>query len=320
MRLTRRAFAAATLALPAIARAADWPTRAIRLIVPFTPAGTTDIAARIIAEPLGQILGQAVVVENRGGAAGNIGTDLVAKAEPDGYTLLMTTIGTGSINYALYPSLAWKPSDLTAVSLIVTVPNVIFVAPATPAKTLKELVALAKAKPGELSIGSSGSGTSLHMTGELLKLVAGIDMIHVPFRGAGPMLTEVMAGRIDAAVDNLPSAIGHIRDGRLRALAVTEAKRSPALPDVPTTAEAGYPDVLATAWFGLQAPAATPRPIIEQISAACDKVVHEPAVAAKLRDLGGEPVGGSPESFQKFIDAEIVKWADVVKRSGARVE
>lgn len=321
MRLARRTLIASTLALPAVARAqAAWPTRTIRLVVPFPPAGTTDIVARIIAEPLGRALGQTVVIENRGGAGGNLGADLVAKADPDGYTLLMTTIGTGAINYALYPQLPWKPSDLAAVSLITTVPNVIFVANSTPAKTLQELVALAKSKPGELSIGSSGSGTSLHMTGELLKLVTGIDMIHVPFRGAGPMLTEVIAGRVNAAVDNLPSALGHIKDGRLRALAVTEPKRSPALPDVPTTAEAGFPQVEATAWFGIQAPARTPRAVIDRIAAAGNQIVHDPAIAAKIREQGGEPVGGTAESFEKFIAAEIAKWADVVKRSGAKVE
>ncbi len=320
MKLTRRTLAATTLALPAVARAQSWPTRSIRLVVPFPPAGTTDIIARIVAEPLGRILGQTVVIENRGGAGGNLGADLVAKSEPDGHTLLMTTIGTGAINYALYPSLPWKPADLVAVSLFATVPNVIIVANSTPAKTLQELVALAKAKPGEITIASSGNGTSLHMTGELLKLVTGVDMLHVPFRGSGPMLTEVLAGRVDAAVDNLPSALGHIKDGRMRALAVTEPRRSPALPDVPTTAEAGLPQVEATAWFGIQAPSRTPRAVIDKIAAAGDQVVRDPAIAAKIREQGGDPVGGTAESFQKFIDAEIIKWADVVKRSGAKVE
>jgi len=320
MKLSRRSIAAGALAMPLIARAQSWPARTIRLVVPFPPAGTTDIIARIVAEPLGQALGQTVVIENRGGAAGNLGADLVAKADPDGYTLLMTTIGTGAINYALYPQLPWKPSDLTAVSLITTVPNVIMSANALPVKTLGELVALAKSKPGELTIGSSGNGTSLHMTGELLKLVTGIDMIHVPFRGAGPMLTELIAGRVDAAVDNLPSALGHIKDGRVRALAVTETKRAPTLPDVPTTAEAGLPQVEATAWFGIQAPARTPPEIIAKIAEASDKVAHMPETAEKIRQQGGAPVGGTAESFQTFIDAEIRKWADVVKRAGTKIE
>ena len=319
-------LAASTLARPGFAQG-SWPTRSIRLIVGFTPAGTTDIAARIIAERLGQRLGQPVVVENRPGAGGNIGGDVVAKAEPDGYTLLMQTVSAGAINYALYGArMPYRPEEFAAVALVVRVPNVIFVTPSLPVRTLRELVDYAKARPGQLNIGSSGAGTSLHLTAELLKLEAGIDLTHVPFRGAGPMLQEVIAGRIQVASDNLPSAIGHIRDGRLRALAVTTATRSPALADCPTTAEAGFPGVEATAWFGVMAPARTPRPIIDRLSTEINVVLKEPETARRFADLGGMPPdltpdgGTTPDAFQAFVAAEIAKWSNVVRRSGASVE
>ncbi len=320
---------AAPLILPGAARAqGGWsPTRTIRLVVGFPPAGTTDIAARLLSEPLGRRLGQQVVVENRPGAGGNIGNDVVAKAEPDGHTLLMQTISGGAINYSLYGArMPIKPEDLAAVGLMLRVPNAIFVSPALPVRTLQELVAYAKARPGQLNIGSSGAGTSLHMTGELLKLEAGIDMTHVPFRGAGPMLQEVIAGRIEVAVDNLPSVIGHLREGRLRPLAVTTAERSPAMPEVPTTAEQGLPRVEATAWFGVQGPARMPPAAIQRISDAMNEIIKEPDMQRRLADLGGMPPnlrpdgGTDPAAFDAFIKAEIAKWGEVVRRSGAQVE
>ncbi len=327
---TRRAVlgaSAALLAAPAVRAQGAWPNRTIRLVVPFTPAGTTDIAARILAERLTHRLGQSVIVENRPGAGGNIGSDYVAKADPDGYTLLMGTVSSGAINYSLYGAkMPYRPEELAGAGLMLQVPNAIFVTNSLPVRTLRELVDYAKARPGKLNNGSSGIGTSLHLTGELLKVVAGLDMQHVPFRGAGPMLQEVIAGRIEVAVDNLPSVIGHLRDGRLRALAVTTATRSPPLPDVPTTAEAGFPDVQATAWFGIQAPARTPRPIIERLGAEIDAAVKEPETRAKIADLGGMPPGltadggTSPAAFEAFIKAEIVKWTEVVRKSGATAE
>jgi tripartite-type tricarboxylate transporter receptor subunit TctC len=331
-KLHRRALLAAAAGLPLLpaaarAQAGNWPTRPVRFIVPFTPAGTTDIAARILAARLQQRLGQPFPVENRAGAGGNIGSDAVAKADPDGYTILMQTVSSGAINYELYKAeITYKPQDLANVGLLIRVPNVIFVAPNLPVKTLQELVDLAKKQPGKLNIGSSGVGTSLHMTGELMKLEAKIDLTHVPFRGAGPMLAEIMSGRIEVGVDNLPSAIGHIRDGRLRPLAVTTATRSAALPDVPTTAEAGFPGIEATGWFGVQAPARTPKPIVEKLGAEINAIVAEPETWAKLADLGGMkpeliPGGGtSPEAYEAFVKAEVAKWAEVVRRSGAKVE
>jgi tripartite-type tricarboxylate transporter receptor subunit TctC len=329
MTTTRRVLlgaAAAGLARPALAQA-GWPNRTIRLVVPFTPAGTTDIAARILAERLTHRLGQNVVVENRPGAGGNLGTDIVAKAEPDGYTLLMCTISSSAINYSLYGArMPYKPEDLASIGLLLRVPNAIFVANSLPVQTLQELVTYVKARPGQLNIGSSGIGTSLHMTGELLKLEAGIDLLHVPFRGAGPMLQEVITGRIEIAVDNLPSVIAHLREGRLRPLAMTTATRSPALPDVPTTAEAGFPRVEATAWFGLQAPARIPRPIVDRLSTEMNAVIKEPETARRLAELGGmtpdlTPDGGtSPEGFARFVQGEIAKWGEVVRRANVRVE
>ncbi|MFC7734513.1 Bug family tripartite tricarboxylate transporter substrate binding protein [Roseomonas sp. GCM10028921] len=307
--------------------AGGYPARPVRVVVPFAPAGTTDVAARILAERLQSRMGQPFTIENRAGAGGNIGSDVVAKAEPDGYTLLMQTISSGAINYTLYGDrMPYRPEELTEVGLLIRVPNVIFVTNSLPVRTLGELVAYAKANPNRLNIGSSGAGTSLHVTGELLKMEAGISMAHVPFRGAGPMMAEVMAGRVEVAVDNLPSAIGHIRDGRLRALAVTTRERTPALPDVPTTAEAGLPGVEATGWFGIQAPARTPRPIVERLGAEIDAIVKEPATWARLADLGGmkpdlTPDGGTaPAAFTAFVRSEIARWGEVVRKSGASVE
>jgi tripartite-type tricarboxylate transporter receptor subunit TctC len=321
------ALPAAGLAAPALAQGQWSPSRPIRLVVGFTPAGTTDIAARILAERLSPRLGQPVTVENRPGAGGNIGADVVAKADPDGHTLLMQTISSGAINYQLYGNrMPYRPEELAGISLVIRVPNAIFVTPSLPVNTLQELVAHVRQRPGQLNIGSSGIGTSLHMTGELLKLATGIQLTHVPFRGAGPMMQEIIAGRIEVGVDNLPSVIGHLREGRLRPLAVTTATRSPALPNVPTTAEAGLPAVEATAWFGVQAPARTPRNVIERLNREIEAVLADVENWRRFEELGGmraelAPGGGStPETFDAFVRREIEKWSDVVRRSGATIE
>lgn len=329
IRSPRRALLAAPFLLPAVASGQPaWsPTRPIRLVVGFTPAGTTDIAARIIAEPLSQRLGQPVTVENRPGAGGNVGADVVAKAEPDGHTLLMQTISSGAINYQLYGArMPYRPEDFAGISLVTRVPNAIFVNPQVPARTLMELVELARRNPGRMNIGSSGVGTSLHMTGELLKLATGIELTHVPFRGAGPMMQEIIAGRIEVGVDNLPSVVGHLREGRLRPLAVTTRTRSPAIPDVPTTAEAGLPAVEATAWFGVVGPARMPAAAVARINQEIEAALADPAIWRRFDELGGmradlAPGGGStPAAFDSFIRAEVEKWGDVVRRSGATVE
>jgi tripartite-type tricarboxylate transporter receptor subunit TctC len=313
------AASASLLPKPAGAQGATWPSRPVRLIVPFPAGGTTDLLARILAERLQQRLGATFVVENRGGAGGSIGSDVVAKADPDGYTLLMATIGTAAINYELYKdSITYKPGDLAAVSNVSNVPNVLTVHSGSLSRTLQDFVTRAKSNAGGLTYGSSGNGSSLHLTGELLKAEAGIDLIHVPYRGSGPMLTDAIAGRVDMAIDNLPSSMGHIQGGRLRALAVTSPKRSPSLPDVPTVREAGLPGVETVAWFGIQAPARTPRPIIERLATEIHAAVTEPATRAKIAELGGEPVGDSPEEFQRLIDAEITRWTEVIRRAKVR--
>lgn len=317
----------AALPLPALAQDGPFPSRPVRMIVNFPPGGTTDIAARIYAERLQARLGQPVPVENRGGATGNIGAEAVARATPDGYTVLSTAVSPAAINYALFGArMPYKPEDLAAVGLYLRVPNVIMVHPSQPIRTIQDLVAAAKAQPGKLNYGSAGSGGSPHMAMEMFMLRTGTRMTHVPFRGAGPMLIEAVAGRLEASVDNIPSCIGHIRDGRLRALAVTGHVRSSVLPDVPTLAETVVPGFEATAWFGMQAPARTPRAAIDRLGAEIDAISKEPTVRSKLAELGADlpnltPDGGtSPASFEAFIKAEIEKWAEVVRASGATLE
>ncbi|MBR0682587.1 tripartite tricarboxylate transporter substrate binding protein [Roseomonas eburnea] len=317
----------AALPLPALAQDAPYPSRPIRMIVNFPPGGTTDIAARIYAERLQARLGQPVPVENRGGATGNIGGEAVARAAPDGYTVLSTAVSPAAINYALFGArMPYRPEDLAAVGLYLRVPNVIMVHPSQPIRTIQELVAAAKAQPGGLNYGSAGSGGSPHMSMEMFLLRTGTRMTHVPFRGAGPMLIEAVAGRLEASVDNIPSCIGHIRDGRLRALAVTGHVRSSVLPEVPTLAETVVPGFEATAWFGMQAPARTPRAAIERLGAEIDAISKEPMVRSKLAELGADPPnltpdgGTTPATFEAFISAEIAKWAEVVRASGVRLD
>jgi len=329
-KITRRQAIHGTALLPLIsslvqtrarAQGADWPSRPVRIIVPFPAGGTTDLLARILAEQLRQRLGTPFVVENRGGAGGSIGSDAVAKSDPDGYTLLMATIGTASINYELYKdSITYKPEDLAAVSNVSNVPNVLAVPTNSPSRTLQDFVARAKSTSSGLTYGSSGNGSSLHLTGELLKGAAGIDLIHVPYRGSGPMLTDAIAGRVDLAIDNLPSSIGHIQGGRLRALAVTSPRRSPSLPDVPTVREAGLPGVETVAWFGIQAPARTPPAIIHRLATEINAAVTDAGTRAKIAELGGEAVGDRPEEFKRLIDAEITRWTEVIRRANVRAD
>jgi tripartite-type tricarboxylate transporter receptor subunit TctC len=327
LRVGRRAVLAAPL-LAGVARAQEaWPSKPLRLVIPFTPAGTTDLTGRLAAERLGARLGQPVVVENRAGAGGNVGAEFVARAEPDGYTLLLTTIGTGAINFAVYGDrMPYKWSDLVAVGLLIRVPNVLMVPPSLPVKTVAELVALAKKQPGGINYGTAGIGSSPHVCMELFGLLTGAPLVHVPYRGSAPMVTELMAGRVEAGMDNIPSSLGFIRDGQLRAIATTGARRSSVLPDVPTLQEAGVAGFEATAWFGILAPAALPKPILARLGREVDAVAKDPAFRSKLAELGAElpgltPDGGSsPEAFEAFLAAERVKWADVAKRSGAKVE
>jgi tripartite-type tricarboxylate transporter receptor subunit TctC len=313
-------------ARPASAQEA-WPNRPIRLVIPFTPAGTTDLVGRLAAERLSARLGQQVVVENRPGAGGNVAGEFVARAEPDGHTLLLTTIGTGAINFAVYSDkMPYKPSDLAAVGLLVKVPNVLMAANDVPARTVPELVALSKSRPGGLHYGSAGIGSSPHVCTELFNIMTGARLTHVPYRGSAPMLTELMAGRVEAGMDNIPSSLAFIKEGKLRALATTGAARSAVLPDVPTLDEAGVKGFEATAWFGVLAPAGTPRAVLERLGRETDAVAREPAFRGRIEPLGGDPPGltpdggTSPAAFEAFLAAEQRKWAEVAQRSGAKVE
>ena len=327
-RRTLLAGAAGLLAAPRLARAQDtWPTRPIRLVIPFTPAGTTDLIGRLAAERLGGRLGQSVVVENRPGAGGNVGAEYVARSDPDGYTLLLTTIGTGAINFAVYGAkMPYKPEDLAAVGLLARVPNVLMVSNALPVRSIAELVELSKQRPGGLNTGSAGIGSSPHVCMELFNIMTGARMTHVPYRGSAPMLTELMAGRVDAGMDNIPSALAFIRDGKLRALATTGARRSAVLPDVPTLDEAGVKGFEATAWFGVLAAAQTPKPLIQRLGREIDVVAKDPAFRGRLEQVGADlpgltsDGGTSPETFERFLTAERRRWLEVAQRSGAKVE
>ncbi len=297
-----------------------WPARGLRLIVPFPPGGATDMLARILAERLGARLGQSVVVENRGGAAGVIAAELATRAEPDGYTLFFGSIGTAAINGNLHSKLSYRPEDLLPVALFADLPNVLVVRADSPWKTLEDMLAAARARPGELAYSSSGSGSSLHLSGEMLKADAGVDILHVPFRGGADTANQLMGGRIDVGVNNLPSVITLIRGGQLKPLAVTSPERSPALPDVPTVAESGLPGYAATAWFGLQVPKGTPPAIIARLNAEVNAICAEPATRDKVEAIGARLRGGSPADFAGFIAAENLRWAAVIKRAGAQVD
>jgi len=295
---------------------AAYPDRPIRLIVPAAAGGTTDIAARLVGKRMSEMLGQPIVVDNRAGGAGIIGSQALKQAPADGYTLMMGNIGPNAINYALYRQLPYQPQDFAPITMVVSVPNVLVVNSKVPAHNVAELVALAKSKPGQLSFGSSGTGQSVHLSGELFKKRAGIDIIHVPYKGAAPAVADLVAGQVTMMVDNLPSSLPQIQAGKLRALAVTSAARVPELPDVPTMKEAGFDDFQVTAWFGLVARAGTPAAVLAQLQKAAASALADPEVKARLADLGGQPGGDSSEHFGRFIEQERARWARVVKDTG----
>lgn len=319
--LQRAALGALALLLAGGAWAQAYPTKSIRLVVPFPAAGTTDILAREVAQRLSVSFGQSVVVDNRPGAGGNIGSDIVAKSAPDGYTLLMGTVGTHAINPSLYAKMPYNHvKDFVPIVLVAGVPNVLEVTPSLPVNSVADLIKLAKEKPGQLNFASSGSGTSIHLSGELFKTMTGVDMMHVPYKGSAPALTDLMGGQVQLMFDNLPSSLAQIKAGKLRAIAVTSAQRSPALPNIPTIAESGLPGFEASSWFGLLAPAGTPAAIVARINADVDQWLQTPEAKEKLLAQGAIPAGGTPEQFAAHIRAETEKWAKVVKVSGAKVD
>jgi tripartite-type tricarboxylate transporter receptor subunit TctC len=303
------------------APAQTYPDKPIRLVVPFPAGGTTDILARAVGQKLGEHLGQQVVVDNKPGAGGNIGSDIVAKSAPDGYTLVMGTVGTHAINASLYKKMPYDHiKDFVPVSLVALVPNILVVHPSVPANSVKELIAYAKANPGKLNFASSGNGTSIHLSGELFKTTAGVEMTHVPYKGSAPAVTDLLGGQVQLMFDNMPSALPHVKAGKLKALGVTTAKRFPAAPDIPTIAEAGVPGYEASSWFGVLAPAGTPKEIVNKLSSEIAKILQTPEIKERLLSQGAEPVGNTPDQFAAFIKAETAKWAKVVKESGATVD
>jgi len=308
-----------SLGMAAPAAAADYPVRAVHFVVPYTPGGTTDVLARLMAQWLSEKMGQQFVVENKPGGGNNIGTEYVVRAAPDGYTMLLVNPANG-INTTLYKHLPFNfVSDIAPVAGIVRTPNVMEVTPSLPVKTVQEFIDYCKAHPGKINMASSGSGTSVHLSGELFKSMTGCDMLHVPYKGAAPALADLMAGQVQVIFDNLPSSSPFIKSGRIRGLAVTSAKRDGAFPDLPTVGET-VPGYEATAWFGIGMPKGTPKEIIEKVNAEVNRALADPTMRERLAKLGGTPMPGTPEDFGNVIRAETEKWAKVVISSGAKVE
>jgi tripartite-type tricarboxylate transporter receptor subunit TctC len=293
---------------------AQYPTKPLRLVVPFAPGGSTDIFARLIAERAQGPLGQPVVVENRAGAAGNIGADAVARSAPDGYTLLMATTGVMAINNALYKNMTYDAAkDLEPVLFVASITNVLIVPPDFPAKSVAELIALAKKEPGKLSFASSGAGSSTHMSAELFKSLSGTDILHIPYKGSGQALPDLMSGRVSMMFENAPGAVSHIKAGKVRALAQTGSKRSASMPDLPTVAESGVPGYESLSWSGIAVPAGTPRAVVDRLNRDFNSVLATAEMRQKLAEQGAETIGGPPEAFAQHIRAEREKWSRLIR-------
>ena len=312
---------AVTLCCAALPGLAEYPDKPVKIIVPYPPAGTTDILARLIGQRLAERMKQPFTIENRPCAGGAIGSVAVAKSPADGYTLVMATVNSHGINSALIKDLPYDAvRDFAPITIVGNTPNVLAVNPSVPAKNLAELLALARAKPGGLNFGSTSQGGSPHMSGELLKSMAKVDITHIPYKGAGPMLIDLIGGQVQMGFDNLPSTIGHIRSGKVRAIAVTTPKRSPVAPEIPTMAESGLPGYEVSAWFGLLAPAGTPKAVIDALYGNVAAILKQPEVVKQLFELGAEPGGNTPEAYAKQIAADVEKWKKVVAATGVKAE
>ena len=318
VRLAAAAVAATCFAVGS-AHAVDYPKHPIKWVVPYPPGGTTDTLARIVAQWLSEKMGQQFVIENKPGGGNNIGTEFVIRSEPDGYTMLLVNPANG-INTTLYKNLKFNfPKDIQGVAGLVRTPNVMVVNKDFPAKTVQEFIDYCKKNPGKINMASSGAGTSVHLSGELFKKMTGCDMLHVPYKGAGPALTDIMGNQVQVIFDNMPSSAGFIKAGAIRALGVTSTTRDPEFPDVPPIADT-VPGYEATAWFGIGMPKGTPMEIVNKVNAEVNRMLKDPGMIAKFAKLGGTPIPGTPEDFQKTIQAETDKWAPVVAASGAKVE
>lgn len=309
---------AALFALPAYAQ--DYPSRPVRLVVPFAPGGPNDIIARLVGGRLSDALGQQIVVENRAGAGGNIGTDFVAKAPPDGYTLLSAGPGSLIVNPLLGAVPYDTARDFAPVSMMASAPNVLVVHPSLPARSVKELIELARARPRELNYASGGAGSTPHLSGALFAVMAGIAIVHVPYKGTGPASADLLGGQVQMAFFGIPPLLPHIKSGKLRALAVTGKRRSPELPEVPTVHEAALPGYEVSPWYGLLAPAGTPHPIVRKLNAEVTKIVHSAEMKKSLASQGAEPVGGTPDEYAAVLRADTATWARVIKEAGLRGE
>jgi tripartite-type tricarboxylate transporter receptor subunit TctC len=317
-------FLAAALSgacLPASAQTRGYPEKSVRVIVPAPPGSAPDFLVRLVGQKLTESWGQALVIDNVVGASGNIGTERVAKAAPDGYTLLFNTIGPIAVNVSLFDKLPYDPvKDLAPISLVAKMPNILTVNPGLPVKSLAELIALARKEPEKLRYGTAGPGTTQHLSGELLNTLAGIKLVGVPYKSSAQMTIDALGGQIEVLFHNAPVLLPHVKSGALRGIAVTSAKRSAAVPDLPTMGEAGVPDFEVTAWFGFMAPGATPRPLIEKISADVARIVASPDIQERILAQASEPVGNRPEEYAAFIQAEIVKWRAVIKQANIKAE
>ena len=308
-------------ALHAQSDAQRYPTRPVRWIVPFAPSGPTDIMSRAVAEKLSQRLGQPFVVDNRAGAGGNIGAEVVSKSAPDGYTLMIGHVGTHAINSALYPKLAFDPvRDFTPITLIATLPLALVVHAAVPAKDVKELIAYAKSRPGQLNFASAGNGGPTHLTGELFKTSAGIEIVHVPYKGNAAALTDLVAGRVQMMFSNMLTSMPHVRAGKLRAIGISSPKRSPQAPDLPTIAESGVPGFSAVPWYGVLGPAALPQPIVSKLNSEIGRALALPDMHERFVAQGIDLQASTPEQFAALIKTELVKWRKVVREAGAKVD